>query len=80
MKETQEELGEEAAKKMNRINELGEQIGTKLSKAEEAGNTGEVEQSMALLREVEELKAKKYAWIIQCPDSDLLIRSLHLDH
>lgn len=59
LKDTQEELGEEAAKKMNIINELGEHIGTKLAKAEELGNTGEVEESMNLFKEVDELKAKK---------------------
>jgi RNA-binding protein Luc7-like 2 len=44
---------------MNIINELGEHIGTKLAKAEELGNTGEVEESMNLFKEVDELKAKK---------------------
>jgi RNA-binding protein Luc7-like 2 len=44
---------------MNRINELGEQIGTKVAKAEELGNIGQVEETMELLREIEELKKKR---------------------
>ncbi|CAF3685227.1 unnamed protein product [Adineta steineri] len=57
--ETQEELGEEAARKMNSIHELGEQIGTKLARAEELGAQGLVEESMKLLEEVEELRKSK---------------------
>jgi RNA-binding protein Luc7-like 2 len=57
--ETQEELGEEAARKMNSIHELGEQIGTKLAKAEELGAQGLVDESMKLLEEVEELRKAK---------------------
>lgn len=59
LRETQEELGEEAARKMNSIHELGEQIGTKLAKAEELGAQGLVEESMKLLEEVEELRKSK---------------------
>ncbi|CAF3665466.1 unnamed protein product [Rotaria sordida] len=57
--ETQEELGEEAARKMNTIHELGEQIGTKLAKAEELGAQGLVDESMKLLEEVEALRKAK---------------------
>jgi len=59
LRETQEELGEEAARKMNLIHELGEQIGTKLAKAEELGAQGLVDESMKLLEEVEELRKSK---------------------
>lgn len=44
---------------MTKMNELGEQIGIKLAKAEEVGNTGQVDESMKYLEEVEELKKKK---------------------
>ncbi|CAF0995495.1 unnamed protein product [Adineta ricciae] len=59
LQETQEELGEEAARKMNSIHELGEQIGTKLARAEELGAEGNVDESMKLLEEVEELRKLK---------------------
>lgn len=59
LQETQEELGEEAARKMNSIHELGEQIGTKLAKAEELGAQGLVDDSMKLLEEVEMLRKAK---------------------
>ncbi|CAM2697806.1 unnamed protein product [Rotaria socialis] len=59
LQETQEELGEEAARKMNTIHELGEQIGTKLAKAEELGAQGLVDESMKLLEEVEALRKAK---------------------
>jgi len=59
LRETQEELGEEAARKMNSIHELGEQIGTKLARAEELGAQGLVDESMKLLEEVEELRKSK---------------------
>ncbi|CAM4749469.1 unnamed protein product [Rotaria magnacalcarata] len=59
LRETQEELGEEAARKMNTIHELGEQIGTKLARAEELGAQGLVDESMKLLDEVEELRKAK---------------------
>lgn len=57
--ETQEELGEEAARKMNSIHEFAEQIGTKLAKAEELGAQGLVDESMKLLEEVETLRKTK---------------------
>jgi len=59
LQETQEELGEEAARKMNSIHEFGEQIGTKLAKAEELGGQGLVDESMKLLEEVEALRKAK---------------------
>ncbi|CAF0931993.1 unnamed protein product, partial [Didymodactylos carnosus] len=59
LRETQEELGEEAARKMNAIHELGELVGTKLAKAEELGAQGLVDESMKLLDEVEQLKRQK---------------------
>ena len=40
---------------------MGEQIGTKLAKAEELGQQGNVEESLKLMEEVEELKKAKLA-------------------
>lgn len=61
LKETQEELSEEANTKAETIHTLGEQIGTLMAKAEEVGAAGEVEESMKMLEEVEQLKLKKQA-------------------
>ena len=41
------------------IHQLGEQMGTKLAKAELAGAQGLVEESLKLMKEVEDLKVKK---------------------
>ncbi|KAL3877570.1 hypothetical protein ACJMK2_035279 [Sinanodonta woodiana] len=59
LKETQEELSEEANAKAEVILQLGEQIGTKLAKAEQAGADGNVELSLKLMEEMEELKKSK---------------------
>ncbi|XP_053387127.1 putative RNA-binding protein Luc7-like 2 isoform X2 [Mercenaria mercenaria] len=59
LKETQEELSEEANSKAESIHGLGEEIGTKLARAEASGAEGKVEESMQLLNEVEELKKRK---------------------
>lgn len=59
LKETQEELSEEANSKAEQIHNLGEQIGTMMAKAEEVGASGEVDESMKLLEEVEALKQRK---------------------
>jgi len=59
LKETQEELSEESTAKAEAIHQLGEQIGTKLAKAEEVGAEGNVEESLKLMEEVEELKKLK---------------------
>merc|ERR1719242_715560 len=59
LKETQEELSDEANNKAESIHGLGEQIGTLMAKAEEVGAAGEVEESMKMLEEVEQLKVKK---------------------
>ncbi|XP_052772377.1 putative RNA-binding protein Luc7-like 2 isoform X2 [Mya arenaria] len=59
LKETQEELSEEANSKAESIHGLGEDIGTKLARAEALGAEGNVEESMKLMNEVEELKKKK---------------------
>ena len=61
LKESQEELSEEANAKADSIHNLGEQIGTKLAKAEELGADGNVEESLKLMEEVEELKKAKTA-------------------
>lgn len=59
LKETQEELSEEANSKAESIHQLGEEIGTKLALAEAMGAEGKVDESMKLMNEVEELKKKK---------------------
>lgn len=61
LKETQEELSEEASAKAETIHSLGEQIGTKLARAEEMGAKGDVDASLGFLEEVEDLK-KKETW------------------
>lgn len=59
LKETQEELSEEATAKAEVIHALGEQIGTKLARAEEEGAKGDVDGSLKYLEEVEDLKKRK---------------------
>jgi len=59
LKETQEELTEEASTKVETINTLGEQIGTTLARAEEEGAKGDVDASLKAMEEVEELKKRK---------------------
>lgn len=57
--ETQEELSAEVQTKANAVHELAEQIGKKLAAAEALGAQGEVEESMLLMGEIEELRQKK---------------------
>lgn len=57
--ETQEELSAEVQTKANAVHELAEEIGKKLAKAEALGEAGQVEESMQLMGEIEELRAKK---------------------
>lgn len=57
--ETQEELTAEVAVKANAVHQLAEEIGKKLAKAEALGEAGEVEESVALMSEIDELRAKK---------------------
>ncbi|KAL3318014.1 putative RNA-binding protein Luc7-like 1 [Cichlidogyrus casuarinus] len=59
LSETQEELTDEALAKSNHISHLGEKIGTKLAKADELAGKGEVDQSLGLMKEVEELSIEK---------------------
>ncbi|KAL5018175.1 hypothetical protein ScPMuIL_003897 [Solemya velum] len=59
LKETQEELSEEANAKAEMIHQLGEQIGINLAKAEQFGAEGEVEQSLKHMEETERLKKEK---------------------
>lgn len=59
LRETQEELTDEASQKAEHINQLSEQIGTKLAKAEQLGADGHVEESLKLMKEVEELNLEK---------------------
>lgn len=57
--ETQEELTAEVAEKANKVHMLSEEIGKKLAKAEQLGQEGEVEESMKLMVEIEQLRADK---------------------
>lgn len=57
--ETQEELTAEVQTKANAVHELAEEIGKKLAKAEALGEAGQVEESMQLMGEIEELRIKK---------------------
>ncbi|XP_076447899.1 putative RNA-binding protein Alsin2 isoform X2 [Babylonia areolata] len=59
LKETQEELSEEANAKADQIHQLGEQIGTKMATAEEMGAEGLVDESLKLMEEIEEIKKQK---------------------
>ncbi|KAH9365262.1 hypothetical protein HPB48_015936 [Haemaphysalis longicornis] len=57
--ETQEELSAEVTLKLNRVHELAESMGKKLAAAEAKGADGNVEESLKLLEEVEEIRRKK---------------------
>lgn len=57
--ETQEELTAEVAEKANKVHKFSEEIGKKLAEAEKLGQAGEVEASMTLMSEIEELRAEK---------------------
>lgn len=57
--ETQEELSAEVQTKANAVHQLAEEIGKKLAKAEALGEAGQVEESMELMGEIEELRTKK---------------------
>jgi len=59
LKETQDDLTEEATQKADAILQLGEEIGTKLAKAEQMGADGNIEESMKLMGEVEDLNKNK---------------------
>lgn len=59
--ESKEELSSEQNEKLNRDHELAEQIGKKLAEAEKEGELGNVEQSLKLMEEVEQLKRQKEA-------------------
>lgn len=57
--ETQEELTAEVAEKANKVHKFSEEIGKKLAEAEKLGQAGEVEASLKLMTEVEELRMEK---------------------
>lgn len=57
--ETQEELTAEVAVKANAVHQLAEEFGKKLAKAEALGEAGQVEESVKLMSEIDELRAKK---------------------
>lgn len=57
--ETQEALSEEVTDKANAVHELAENIGKKLAAAEQLGAEGNVEESIKLMEEVENLRKQK---------------------
>jgi len=57
--ETQDALSEEVTDKANIVHELAENIGKKLSSAEQLGAEGNVEESIKLMEEVENLRKQK---------------------
>ena len=57
--DTQEALSEEVTDKANIVHELAENIGKKLSSAEQLGAEGNVEESIKLMEEVENLRKQK---------------------
>lgn len=59
--ETQEELTSEVSVKLQQVHDLAEQIGKKLAAAEQLGAEGNVEESIKMMEEVEEVKKEKAA-------------------
>lgn len=59
--ETQEELTSEVSVKLQQVHDLAEQIGKKLAAAEALGAEGNVEESIKMMEEVEEVKKEKAA-------------------
>jgi len=57
--ETQDALSEEVTEKANSVHELAESIGKKLAAAEQLGADGNVEESIKLMEEVENLRKRK---------------------
>ena len=54
------------------IHDLGEQIGTTLANAEEIGAEGNVDESLKLMQEVEDLKKKKAAAEVRIQNGSIL--------
>jgi len=54
-----QELDPESESRANKVHDIAEQIGQKLAKAEQLGNEGNVDESVALLTEIEKLKSEK---------------------
>merc|ERR1711988_1969159 len=57
--ETQDALSEEVTEKANSVHELAEDIGKKLAAAEQLGAGGNVEESIKIMEEVENLRKQK---------------------
>merc|ERR1719509_416219 len=57
--ETQEALSDEVTGKANSVHDFAEQIGKKLAAAETMGADGNVEESIKLMEEVEEIRKNK---------------------
>ncbi|XP_014681231.1 PREDICTED: putative RNA-binding protein Luc7-like 1 [Priapulus caudatus] len=58
--ETQEQLSEEVNTKLEKVHEMAESIGKTLARAEQLGAEGNVDESLKMMEEVEQLKKKKY--------------------
>lgn len=59
MAETQEELSTDVAAKADKVHELAEKIGEALAKAEQLGAEGEVDASMKIMEEIDNLRKQK---------------------
>lgn len=57
--ESKEELSSEVNEKLNRDHELTEQIGKKLVQAEKEGEQGNIDASLKLMEEIDQLKKEK---------------------
>jgi RNA-binding protein Luc7-like 2 len=57
--ETQEELSTEVSQKADKVHELAEKIGESLAKAEQLGEEGLVQESMAVMEEIDKLRKQK---------------------
>jgi len=59
--DTQEEYSGDVAEKAEKVHELAEKIGQALAKAEQLGEEGQVEESMQLMSEIDDLRKEKSA-------------------
>ena len=57
--ETQAELGQDAAEKADKVLEINEEIGKTLAEAEQLGEEGKVDESLKLMEQLDQLRAKK---------------------
>jgi RNA-binding protein Luc7-like 2 len=59
LKETQDEMSEEHERKVKRIEEFDKEVNALMAKVEEAGDKGDVDESMRILAEIDKTKARK---------------------